>query len=357
MHKGAGILVVELYLGAPVVTLFGMNAMNYSDPGGRSNIGEKPEETAYREGREETENLINIKPHELLQYAMPIQINQYIAYIIYVENLSFQDYAHNVNLIYNNCQPRSWKETNSMARIPLNNIMMAAQGLANFAVDVNGSTVNIRARTMDIIRAASNIFLGLPNVRPIPLYRHLVTTSRLPCLIGTYTYTLSPQAYYTPPPLPASGPYSNIEYAVYIAPNLTEASNKFLYDCDKKWGGMHVTIAGYHTNQPAPKKFLKNISKSGKNMWTITDNTIKVKDNTIYFKSKTLDSVANFLHKNGFNKVKGPIYAKTKWHITSECTIPKNIKAILKNLTWSLVLVSRENNKIKWLKRYPLHIL
>lgn len=352
MFTGAGILIVELYMGSPVITLFGMNGMNYSDPGGMIDMGETPDQAAHRECREETENLINIQPHELLQYAIPIMVKQYMSYILYIENLSFQDYAHNVNLIYNGCNARSWKETNSMARVPINNMILAAQSFLNYAIDINGTTVRIRERTMLIVRNAVNILSGLSSARPIPLYRHLVTSSRMPCLIGTITYTISPQAIYTPTTFTTT-----TEYAVYVAPNLTNMSHSFLRNCNPTYGGIHVTIAGYHISQPSPQKFIQHISNSGKHPWTISENTIKIKNKTIYFKSKTLDIVAKFLHDNGFYKVKGPNYSNNKWHITSECKIPSNIKSILKKQKWSIVLISKQNNVINWLDRYPLNIL
>lgn len=348
---GAGIFIVELYMGYPVVTLFGMNAMNYSDPGGKIDIGETALQAASRECREETENLINIQPHELLQYATPVTVNQYLAYILYVENISFQDYAHNVNIIYNTCHgARAWKETNSMARVPVNNMLTSVQNSLDYAYDVNGTVVRIRGRAMAIAKVASNILLNISTIRPIPLYRHQVTASRMACLIGTITYTMTPQAIYTPM-LP-----NNIEYAIYIAPNLTHSSHSFLQNCNSSWGGMHVTIAGFHVNQPAPQKFIQHISQSGTHKWTITENTIKVKDKKIYFASKTLDNIAKFLHENGFHRVKYSNNKSKKWHITSECKIPSNIKSILKKQTWSIVLISKENGIIKWLDRYPLNI-
>ena len=350
--SGAGILIVELYMGFPVVTLFGMNGMNYSDPGGMTDYGENSQQTAHRECREETENLINIQPNELLQYAIPVTVNTYTSYILYIENLSFQDYAHNVNLIYNNCHARAWKETNSMTRIPINNIVLAAQNFVNYAIDVNDITVRIRERTMSIIRNATNILLNISNSKPIPLYRHQVTSSRMPCLIGTITYTMQPQAIYTPITFTTT-----IKYAIYVAPNLTNMSHSFLRNCNPTWGGIHITIAGFHISQPSPQKFIQHISKSGKHPWTISEKTIRIKNNKIYFISKTLDSVSKFLYDNGFHKVKGPNYSNKKWHITSECKIPSNIKSILKKQTWSIVLISMQNDVINWLDRYPLNIL
>ncbi len=371
MLTGAGILILELYNSNIVVTLFGMNATNYSDLGGHIDPGETPQDAAYREGREESENLINIKPHELLQYGIPIIFKQYLCYIIYVQNLSFQDYAHNVNIIHSGCQghyANVWKESNSMARIPLNNIISSAQNSLNYAYDVTGGMVYIRGRTMGIIRNSINTLLGIANTQPLQLYKHLVTTSRMPCLIGTYTYTLSPQSHYNLPQMQHTqqnphqmqqNPHqiSNIEYAIYATPNLTISSNKYFHKCNKTWGGMHITLTGYHLNQPSPKKFLKHISSIGTKPWKINTKTIKIKHNKIYIKSKTLDTIADFLFNHNFQRVKGPVHVHTKWHITSECKIPTNIKELLKNQTWSLVLVSRQNGIIQWLDKYPLNII
>ena len=130
MLTGAGILILESYNSNVVVTLFGMNNTNYSDLGGHIDHGETPQNAAYREGREESENLINIKPHELLQYGIPIRLKQYLCYILYVTNLSSKDYMYNVNIIHNRCHENHtdvWKESNSMVRIPLNNIITSAQ--------------------------------------------------------------------------------------------------------------------------------------------------------------------------------------------------------------------------------------
>ncbi|QKF93724.1 NUDIX hydrolase [Fadolivirus algeromassiliense] len=352
MLNGAGILILESYIGNPVVTLFGLNGMNYTEPGGGIEPGETPQDNAYREGREETANLVHINPNELLQYAFPIYLKHYVAYVVYVENLSYQDYMHNINVIFNNCYGTTWKESNSMVRIPVNNLVASAMNSFNYAVDINGFSVPIRKRTIDLFKHNHTAIMSRLNTMPIHLHRHLVTTSRMPCLIGTYTYTITSQSIYTPVNMPG-----NIEYAVYIAPDLTQYSDPFLVNCNKTWGGMHVTVAGFHTKQPAPQKFLQHISNSGSQLWTISVDKIKVKGKTIYFTSNTLDTVADFLHGSGFKKIKGSKHSGVKWHITSECSIPSNIRTILKKQTWSLVLISRQNGIISWLDRYPLTVL
>ena len=363
MAKGAGILLLENYKNNPVITLFGRDGLNFSDVGGKIDPGETPEEAAYREGREETANLINISPDELNFYAGRVEFNGYVAYIMYIDQISYYDYAHNLNIIFNNCSSKQnhWKETNSMTRIPLNNIVLAAQNNFDYAADINGKTVPIRGRTMGIIRTGMNVLVSMINLmKPIKLYKHLVTSSRLACLIGTYTCTITEQSIYAKSPSKfGKSKYGskNTSYGIYIAPDLNNNSHPFLINCNPTWGGMHVTIAGFHPENINAKKFIKYLSSQGSTHWTVSIDKIKVKDNTIYFASRTLDKIANFLHDNDFNRVKGKKNAGVEWHISSDCPVPKNIKNILNNQTWSLVVIKQKNNSVKWLDRYPLHIL
>ena len=347
--KGAGILIVESYKNNPVITLFGKNDLNYSDLGGKTDPGELPEETAYREAREESANLINILPDELNKYAARIQFSSYAVYIIYVQNISFKDYAHNVRQIFGTCNYKQnhWKETNSMVRIPINNIINAATNNVNYAIDTNGYAVPVRCRTMEIIRVSIATLQSMIKMQPIKLHKHLVTSSRLPCLIGTYTYTISDRAMFAKSP----ALFGDTEYAINVTPIIDYKSDPFLFNFNDK--GMHVTITGFHPDNEPAKKFIKYLSEEGTEPWTVSVDTIRIKKNTntIYFESKTLDKIADFLHKNGFNKV------KSNWHISSDCRIPKNIKQILKKQRWALTVVKRDPNSIKWLDRYPLHIL
>lgn len=359
---GAGILILELYKNNPVITLFGKNMTNYSDLGGKSDPGESMEETACREAREESVNLINISPHELVNYTVPIWHNNYAVYIIYVEGVYFSDYAHNVNHVQAYCdnnKQRHWKETNSMARIPLNNMLVAAQNYLDYAIDVMGNPVNVRKRTMGIVRDAMSILSNFPSFSPLKLYKHRVTSSHVPCLVGTYTYTVSPTSVYTQPQvsITSSEKKNPVKYAVYLVPNLDEKSAPYLSNCDRESGGMHIEITGFDEDQPPVKKFIKYLSNEGEKEWTISINKIKIKGKTIYFESNTLDQVAKFLKKNDFQKVRGPKYSDEKWNMTSDCKVPGNIKAILKDQTWSLAVAKKKKGNITLEDFYPLNIL
>lgn len=143
---------------------------------------------------------------------------------------------------------------------------------------------------------------------------------------------------------------SNKEYALYIVPNVNN-KNINIINCNKKWGGTHVTVVGFHEDNYKLKKIVPLLSKIGKKNWSLNINTIGIQKNKyLYFKSKTLDNISNILKKENMKKV------KNDWHISFEdCPIPKNIGSILMNTDWSFVIVYRENGKIKWSnKRYSV---
>jgi len=391
--SGAGILIIEKYKNQPVITLFGSNKLGFGDAGGKKDHNENPEETASRECREETENLIHLKSHELSQHGHPIQINRYIGYVMYVKNLSENDYNHNVHKIHNKCKQKHWKETNKMIRIPFNNINYKS----NVMLDIHNKPRQIQSRAMAILKIGSRAIKQIiSDNNPVDLYKHNVTNSRMSCLIGTYTYTLNNKSQYTqqhmlnpqlnlqtspqlnpqmsplytspyspqfdPQNLPMYDPQSLAyagEYAIYIAPRLSMYSDPFLLNCNKTWGGLHVTLTGFHfQNQPPiAKKFMEYISSLSMQPWSINVSKISVYDRMIYFDSSTLNQIADFLYTNGFQNVKGQKYANTMWHILCECPIPQNIVSLLAPLQWDLVLIQNTNGYIQWLDRYPLHTL
>jgi hypothetical protein len=190
MFTGAGIFIIELYKSIPVVVLFGFDKTNFSDPGGLLEIGETPEMGACRECREETENLINITPDELSKISIPIISGQYKSYAIYIQNINVRDYIKNVTQIFNTCSSMCWKETNTITRINLYDIINSAQKFSSYVYDIYGKKCFIRGRTMGLVRRGVSIFINMIKNNPVTLTRNLVTTSKMPCLIGTYSYTI-----------------------------------------------------------------------------------------------------------------------------------------------------------------------
>jgi ADP-ribose pyrophosphatase YjhB (NUDIX family) len=190
--SGAGIFIIENFDNHQVALLFGMKNGEYNEPGGTIDPGEKPEVTACRETREETANIINIKPDELLKIAIPIQHKQYMSYVIYLDKINTNDYYHNVKIIFNKCRPHVWKENNSIARINLNELIQNSHDNKNIMKDINGKNIFIRNRTLGIAKKINNILNNLK--KPITLYQNITLHSRLSCLIGTFTYTYKEHA-------------------------------------------------------------------------------------------------------------------------------------------------------------------
>jgi hypothetical protein len=348
---GAGIFIVENNNNNLVAILFGNKGHEYSELGGVIDPGETPEETASREAKEESANLIQIKPHELKQISIPILHHKYMSYIIYINKISARDYYHNVKLVFGKCKPHVWKENSSMVRIDLQNLIQNSMANKNIMKDIDGNLIRVRDRTIGIVKKAINTFSNLKN--PITLHQNVTFTSRMSCLIGTYTYTIQQN-------IPQIQQLQNKtkSYAIYAVPNFKN-KDKHLHNCNIKWGGLHVTLAGFSPLHPQIKPFLQMLSRVGRKIWHINTNNIRIKNNTIYFNSRTLDKVANALANNGFNKIKGKKFSGVDWHITFEdCKIPPNIMNILAFVSWSFIIV-RDNNDgtYSWLEKYTITII
>lgn len=96
----------------------------------------------------------------------------------------------------------------------------------------------------------------------------------------------------------------------------------------QKWGGIHITLVGQHDNNenPARLSYLRehqaiSIVNNGRNYWTAHSETCFTLRPTkygfiAYFKSYTLDRIAEKLEDLGFRNIKGPRHTGIDWHIT-----------------------------------------
>lgn len=344
-HSGAGILIIESYKGRKVITLFGMKNGEFSDPGGKKDPGESIEHTAYRETREETLNLITLKPEELEKIGRPITLKEYLCFVIYVEGINHQDYNHNKQLV-NRCRPSSWKETNTIARFDVKEMMNTIYGKRLTAKDINGGIRKIRKRTLELIEKSESIIKGF--TQPYKLEKYHVNNSRLGCLIGTNTYRLKVTSFMIGP-----SELSMHKYGLYIAPDSN--FDKDFNRCSKKDEGLHVVLVGFSNKQPDLKQLMFFISKSGKKRWKLNPKKTKLKENKITFNSRTLDKIGDFLAQNSAIKTKGPKHDKTPWHIVCDGQISQSLYKKILGSKWSLILVRMEKGGIKWLDKMPLN--
>jgi len=318
---GSGILIVENYNNKPYLLLFSGKSNDYDEPGGVLDEGEKSEETACRETREETCNIINIKPDELKMMVTPqyqVYIKTYLAYILYIENINIKDFEHNVKKVFKNCKDRHWKEKYKITRVPINNILQSIESNINLVYDIDHKAIMVRERTLAIVKKALKILTNINLSCPITLTRNITQNSKMRCLIGTYTYTLHKYEPITKQSTPQIAKPRIHEFGIYAIPNNTKLD-------------LYITIIGFSNKHPPLKINLDYISNLSNIPWKIDLTKINIKNNRLYFQSRTLDKIANILANNNFQKIKGKKFSNTDWNI-------------LKNMLWSLVIVKKEKN-------------
>jgi len=331
---GAGIFIVEYYNGTNMAVLFGNQGGVYNEPGGSVDPRETIEETAARETREETANLLSITPNLLRQISIPVVAYQYMSFIVHVQGLSNSVYKHNLQIIMRNCHHHSWRENTSMIRVPLNRLIQNASNMMSYVDDMYGQRVRVRDRTMSVVRNSMNYLIGLRT--PIQLNQNVTLNSSISCIIGTHTFTVQNIV----PKSISMTPYQRShQYAIHIIPHLKKNDKKLHKKCGLDHGKLAVSLVGFSRNHPPMNDALKILSKTGSKKWTINTDTIKIKDKTLYFESKTFDNAANILAQRSFQKIKGSHFSGIKWHIIFDCDIPVNIIEILQKVHWYYTIV------------------
>lgn len=328
---GAGIMIVEFYKNTNCYVLFrSPRSKEYNDPGGLIDPGETPQETACRECREETANLLKFNVNDLSYH---VKVGGYISYIVYVNGLSKMDYQNNIRITHAGCA-HQWTETDRMVRIPIININF---NTLPYVWDYDGNSILLRGRTSRIIKETAKILVNILQARPVQLHKQVTQVSRNKCLLGTITYTTSQSNI-------INTGRNKIEYAIYIAPDIQFTTYQQLQSCNR-WGGLHITIAGFSKSQPFQSIVQFPIRSK---RWSPNKNTSFVKQKYIIIKSNTLDKISVYLNSLGVKKLKGPIFGNGHWHITVNCPNVPTIAKILYRSSWSLYIVTKSNNNIVW---------
>lgn len=192
-YTGAGIFIIEEYKNKKCVLLFGMKNKRYCETGGYRDEGETIEETACRETKEESLNLINITPKEIKMIGKPIINKNYVGYFILIKEIDLNNYFHNIGIVYKNCDDHCWKETNDVVRIELDKMIENSKTMNLEIQDINGKSILIRDRTMELFINGLSI---IDTLTKINLQISQVVYSKLKCLKNTFTYTISNEKEY-----------------------------------------------------------------------------------------------------------------------------------------------------------------
>lgn len=133
------------------------------------------------------------------------------------------------------------------------------------------------------------------------------------------------------------------------------------------WGGNHVTLAGFHPCHSS-EAFMLKIPQILKERALLAKGwkpkKLKVEKRGKYWvlilHSKTLNTIVKALHKQGFQKLKGPEYSKSEFHmVLSHIHTKEEAEAYVKTLNnqqWFINIARKDSfiEPMKWLEYYPL---
>lgn len=181
---GAGVLIIELYKNTICFVLFKTKYNEYCEPGGLRDDGEKITQTASRECREETANLLKIHPKFLTYHVIA---NSYMSFVVPITGLRRSDYLHNMKLVHKKC-PHQWRETHDMVRVPITNISINTRTCKTY----DGNTISLRGRSHHVIKMFMSIAdTYLQHIQFYKLNKHITQSKHNKCLNDTITYTIA----------------------------------------------------------------------------------------------------------------------------------------------------------------------
>ncbi len=135
---------------------------------------------------------------------------------------------------------------------------------------------------------------------------------------------------------------------------------------EQEWGGCHITITGFHElhNDETFLQMIPQILQANSSIicgWRPEKVEVKYCQNKwrVILTSETLNAISRAFNKYGFQKVKGPNFVNSPFHIVlAHLNTQEDAEAYaqeLKNKPWFITVVKEEpTKKFNWSKYYPL---
>jgi hypothetical protein len=204
-YSGAGVLVVEDYYTdrntvVPCVLLVKNKASAlYTDFGGAYETNHQSlGETARNELREESVNLFNINKRHFVYYVdIPSGKYFYRVYILKINGVSRKYYKQNKKLLDTRYAkgirvPRSWRETDGLAHIPLKNIDFNKFNVRGAITvrDVDHKPITLHGRAKKAINYSYPVLLNHVNAKPLARKKDIEVYQSNNFLNGTISYLI-----------------------------------------------------------------------------------------------------------------------------------------------------------------------